>query len=161
MAVPHLQQVGAIRPTGPRRVSDASLPGRWPANQGTRYAQEILAQTDESVEQVSIEPNGNWTVPGGKVAASAATPSQEASLVDDDDIVVSEVSKVGGGRASLSTPHLATPTSAASRDTSSAPRSSNKRPVEVIDLTLSDDDDVPARPVKRANYGSGFPGFQT
>lgn len=126
-----------------------------------RYAQQILKKTSESVEQVTIEPNGEWAVPGAK---KEVTPNHEASYVDDDDIVVSEVTKTAGrsttaaSRASASTPHLATPTSVASRDTSAAPRSSNKRPApEVIDLTLSDDDEPP-RPVKRANYGADFSG---
>lgn len=100
-------------------------------------------------------------------AVSAITPKQEASFIDDDDVVVaSEFSKVIGRNttasslASVSTPQLATPTSAVSRDNSTAPRSSNKRPApEVIDLTLSDDDDVPARPVKRANTGTNGFGY--
>jgi E3 SUMO-protein ligase PIAS1 len=128
---------------------------------GPRYASQILAQTSDSIEQVTIEPNGEWAVPGAK---KETTPKQDASFVDDDDIIVSEVSKTAGRSTaapsvvSVPTPHLATPTSVASRDTSAAPRSSNKRPApEVIDLTLSDDDEPP-RPVKRANYGSGYSG---
>jgi E3 SUMO-protein ligase PIAS1 len=109
------------------------------------------------VEQVTIEPNGEWAVPGAK---KQVTPSQqEARYVDDDDIVVSEVTRTGGRSTAAPSlppapsPHLATPTSVASRDTSAAPRSSNKRPAaEVIDLTLDDSDDEP--PPKRANYGA-------
>lgn len=125
-----------------------------------RYARQILTQTPESVEQVTIEPNGEWVAPGAK---KEVTPNHEASFVDDDDIVVSEVTRAAGkistglSQTTAPTPHLATPTSVASRDTSAAPRSSNKRPApEVIDLTLSDDDEPP-RPVKRANHGHGFP----
>ncbi|AEO69528.1 fdeb5bbb-d0b0-4499-b5dd-56976a7dcda6 [Thermothielavioides terrestris] len=124
------------------------------------YARDILVRTPESVEQVTIEPDGKWSVPGAK---KEATPTQEASCVDDDDIVVSEIARTGGrttttpSLATAPTTHLATPTSVASRDTSAAPRSSSKRPaVEVIDLTLSDDDDEPPRAVKRANYGGGY-----
>ncbi|KAL2201566.1 PINIT domain-containing protein [Corynascus similis CBS 632.67] len=124
------------------------------------YARQILTQTPESVEQVTIEPNGEWVAPGAK---KEVTPNHEASFVDDDDIVVSEVTRAAGkistglSQTTAPTPHLATPTSVASRDTSAAPRSSNKRPApEVIDLTLSDDDEPP-RPVKRANHGHGFP----
>ena len=132
---------------------------KTPAKQN-RYARQILAQTTDAVEQVTIEPNGEWAVPGAK---KEATPNQEASYLDDDDIVVSQVTKTAGrastgpAQVAASTPHLATPTSVASRDTSAAPRSSKKRPApEVIDLTLSDDDDEPPRPVKRSNYGGGY-----
>ncbi|KAK4034084.1 PINIT domain-containing protein [Parachaetomium inaequale] len=122
------------------------------------YARQILTQTSEEVEQVTIEPNGEWAVPGAK---KEATPHQEASYLDDDDIVVSQVIVTAGRATTAPTqaapaPHLATPTSVASRDTSAAPRSSNKRPApEVIDLTLSDEDEPP-RPVKRANHGAGW-----
>ncbi|AEO57449.1 hypothetical protein MYCTH_2138861 [Thermothelomyces thermophilus ATCC 42464] len=125
------------------------------------YARQILTQTPESVEQVTIEPNGEWAVPGAK---KEVTPDHETSYLDDDDVVVSEeVTKTarrastGPSQAAAPTPHLATPTSVASRDASAAPRSSNKRPApEVIDLTLSDDDEPP-RPVKRPNQGFGLP----
>ncbi|KAK4123893.1 hypothetical protein N657DRAFT_690543 [Parathielavia appendiculata] len=122
------------------------------------YARDILTQTPESVEQVTIEPNGEWAVPGAK---KQATPNrQEASFVDDDDIVISEITRTGGRSTAAPslppapTPHLATPTSVASRDTSAAPRSSNKRTAdEVIDLTLDDSDDEPPPP-KRPNHGN-------
>ncbi|GAB1320754.1 E3 SUMO-protein ligase pli1 [Madurella fahalii] len=130
------------------------------------YAREILAKTSDSVEQVTIETDGKWTVPGAK---RDETPKrQEASYVDDDDVIVSsEVTKMTSRNtetpslvsASASTPYLGTPASAVSADISTGPRSSSKRPApEVIDLTLSDDDEPP-RPVKRANYGNnGYPG---
>ncbi|KAL2128580.1 hypothetical protein VTI74DRAFT_9005 [Chaetomium olivicolor] len=128
------------------------------------YAREILTQTPESVEQVTIEPDGKWRMPGAK---KEATPTQESNVVDDDDLVISEVIQAGTrstatpSLTSAATPHLATPTSvvSVSRDTSTAPRSSNKRPVaEVIDLTLSDDDDGPPL-AKRVNYGTnGYSG---
>lgn len=140
-----------------------------------RYARQILTQTADSVEQVTIEPSGEWAVPGARkqssttTTATTTTPNkhQDASYIDDDDVVaISDIGGRGaGGRSlpssasvvSLPTPHLATPTS---RDTSAAPRSSvsNKRPApEVIDLTLSDDDEEDAPPpVKRAKYAGGY-----
>jgi len=66
---------------------------------------------------------------------------------------MSTPSRILGGNG-----YLGTPSDGYSRDTSTVPRSgsSNKRPApDVIDLTLSDDDEPAARPVKRANYGSG------
>ncbi|KAL1838845.1 hypothetical protein VTJ49DRAFT_2168 [Mycothermus thermophilus] len=125
------------------------------------YVRDILTKTSDCVEQVTIEPDGKWSVPG---ANKHATPSHETTSLDDD-IVISEVTRTNRGsstvgtapgRASTSTPHLATPTSVASTPSAAAPpsRTSTKRPApEVIDLTLSDSDDEPARPVKRANYG--------
>ncbi|KAK4115157.1 hypothetical protein N656DRAFT_766425 [Canariomyces notabilis] len=131
------------------------------------YARDILSQTSESVEQVTIETDGKWVVPGRE---RDVTPKvQEASFVDDDDVfIASEVTKTANRNtetpsmlsASGSTPYFGTPASAASQDGPTAARSSSKRPApEVIDLTLSDDDEPPARPVKRANYGSnGYSG---
>ncbi|KAL2271860.1 hypothetical protein VTJ83DRAFT_1231 [Remersonia thermophila] len=125
------------------------------------YVREILSKTSDSVEQVTIEPDGQWSVPG---ANKHDTPSHDATSLDDD-VVISEVTSTNRagstagtahGRASTSTPHLATPTSVASTPSATAlpSRASTKRPApEVIDLTLSDSDDEPARPVKRANYG--------
>ena len=112
---------------------------------------------------MTIEPNGTWAVPGAK---KDVTPSQEASYVDDDDLAVPEAVKSGGrttttpSLVSAPTSYLATPSSIASRDVSTAPKSSGKRPArEVIDLTWSDDEDAAARPVKRANHGtSGYQG---
>ncbi|KAK3301557.1 PINIT domain-containing protein [Chaetomium strumarium] len=124
------------------------------------YAREILTKTSEDVEQVTIEPNGEWSMPGTK---KKDTPNKETSYVEDEDVVVSSVTRTAGrttktpGLVAAPPAHLATPTSVASRDTSAAPRSaSGKRPApEVIDLTLSDDDEPP-RPVKRANLGHQY-----
>ncbi|KAK3374974.1 PINIT domain-containing protein [Podospora didyma] len=128
------------------------------------YVREILVETSDSVEQVTIEPDGKWAVPG--VRKEERKGSQETSFVDDDDLVVSEASNNNTYRTSTVTPSrgtgpaslLGTPsnTTNTSRDTQSVSRSGSKRPLpEVIDLTFSDDDDEPARPVKRANYGYG------
>lgn len=122
------------------------------------YVREILVKTPKTVEQVTIEPDGKWSVPGAKNETASA--ANEASLLDDDDLTVSEVFW-GSNRTSTATPNrgaapalaLGTPTNGAS-STPSISRSGSKRPApEVIDLTLSDDDEPPARPVKRPNYG--------
>ncbi|KAK0668662.1 putative E3 SUMO-protein ligase [Cercophora samala] len=118
------------------------------------YARDILARTSESTEQVTIEPNGEWALPGAK-KDTGGTRSQEASYVDDDDLVVYEnPSKPSYSSAQhpSSAAYLGTPQSGASRDTSAAPRSSSKRAApEVIDLISSDDEDD-VQPAKRPRY---------
>ncbi|KAK3505109.1 PINIT domain-containing protein [Neurospora crassa] len=126
------------------------------------YAQGILEATPKSVEQVTIEPTGKWIEPG---AEKVTVPdSAEASFVDDDDLYVSEVlsaanhdfSTPGRSTTGASTTLIGTPMNGSTGGTPSLARPSNnnnKRSApEVIDLTLSDDDEPP-RPVKRANYG--------
>ena len=138
------------------------------ANTHYRYAQGILEATSKSIEQVTIEPTGKWIAPG---AEKATVPdSAEASFVDDDDVYVSEV--LSAANHDFSTPGrsttgvstlMGTPMNGSTGGTPSLARSSTtnnngKRPApEVIDLTLSDDDEPP-RPVKRANYGDSYYG---
>lgn len=134
-----------------------------------RYAKGILEATPKSVEQVTIEPTGKWIEPG---AAKVEVPdSAEASFVDDDDLYGLEVlsatnhdfSTPGRSTTGASTTLIGTPMNGSTGGTPSLARSTNnnnnKRPApEVIDLTLSDDDEPP-RPMKRANYGmSGYYG---
>ncbi|KAK3333888.1 PINIT domain-containing protein [Cercophora scortea] len=130
------------------------------------YVREILVETSESVEQVTIEPDGKWAAPGMQRAAKSE--SHEASFLDDEDFVISEYPRSRNqsngtpARAGTVAGLIGTPTTN-SRDSSAMPRSatSNKRTLpEVIDLTFSDDDDEPpARPMKRQNYGSnGYSG---
>ena len=120
--------------------------------------QEILTQTDKSVDQVTIEPNGTWAAPGAKNEPKAATKGANLYSIDDLEVVAFP------GPDTLSTPTrmhapisvTGTPTTI-SRDSSAPARSGSKRPADVIDLTLSDEED---RPVKRTNlgangYGSG------
>ncbi|KAI1268665.1 hypothetical protein F5Y18DRAFT_441415 [Xylariaceae sp. FL1019] len=128
------------------------------------YVKDILENTSDSLDQVTIEPNGQWH----KNASSEnprkrARTSNSASIDVDDDISFlpsGQGSSHGGhsGAHAYSTPSrsFATP-SASSREPSGAPRSTNKRAAtEVIDLTLSsDEDDEPfaLRPPKRQNLG--------
>lgn len=129
---------------------------------------EIIKGTPESVEQVTIEPDGHWVLPG-VTQKKAKSVSHDASFLDDEDYPFSSMFQTpnqhrstptraqGGSVASAATAYLDTPSNSASRDSSAIPKSatSNKRSMsEVIDLTLSDDDE-PAP--KRTNYGSnGF-----
>ncbi|KAK4455970.1 E3 SUMO-protein ligase pli1 [Podospora aff. communis PSN243] len=124
------------------------------------YVREIVKETPDSVDQVTIDPYGKWSVPGA-ARANKQAKSSAASFVDDDEVVISSVGN--GGAANLGTPNrpgavpaptslIGTPTTINSRDSSVVGRSGSKRPAEVIDLTLSDEDND-HRLAKRANYG--------
>lgn len=128
-----------------------------------RYVQDILNSTSSSTEQVTIEPDGKW-IAGSKTENGVGDDDDS----DSDDLV--EISGPPSGYAQVkteptdrlrnllipgSTPpaqsrepsHTATPSSTSRANTGS------KRTSEVIDLTLSDDDEPP-RPSKRTAYGT-------
>ncbi|KAI0914389.1 hypothetical protein F4824DRAFT_64563 [Ustulina deusta] len=129
------------------------------------YVRDILESTKDSVEQVTIEPDGQWSTQLTEVAPKKSRPSNTNTSIDvEDDIsVVTDNPSHSNGRYG-GTPHsYATPIrtfmsggspSSGSRELSGAPRSGgSKRPAaEVIDLTLdSDEDDAPLfRPPKKA-----------
>lgn len=127
------------------------------------YVQEVLENTPDSLEQVTIEPDGVWKLKTEEPEPSRSRPSASSRIDDDDDLaILSDSHGTGNGvRNTMSTPtplrsqfSSGTP-NGGSRETPSAPRSgSNKRPAEVIDLTLSsDEDDEPIRPPKRQYQG--------
>ncbi|KAI0406604.1 PINIT domain-containing protein [Xylaria palmicola] len=130
------------------------------------YARDILEKTGDSVEQVTIEPDGHWTTQSNESAPRQSRVSNANTSIDvDDDISVLSFDNLYGNGAShaFSTPtrtFMGTPSSS-SREPSNAPRSGGKkRPAaEVIDLTLSsDEDNAPiARPIKKQNFGSFLP----
>ncbi|RYP62632.1 hypothetical protein DL769_007238 [Monosporascus sp. CRB-8-3] len=142
------------------------------------YVRDILENTSESQEQVTIEPDGQWRTEAGESEPRRPRySSNNAKAEDDDDISILSDSRAFNGTTSRQildessppTPNhsmfnIATPSgasTAASREPSSVPRSGGgKRPAEVIDLTLSsDEDDEPiVRAPKRQNYGQGFDG---
>ncbi|KAL1872781.1 hypothetical protein VTK73DRAFT_1331 [Phialemonium thermophilum] len=118
------------------------------------YVKDILLNTSSSTEQVTIEPNGQWSAKKAEKAQSNPEP-REASLVEDNDVVET---------SAISKNPMSTPTRPASSltthhdgsgDIYSAQRlgsTSSKRPArEVIDLTLSDDEELVHRPAKRQN----------
>lgn len=134
-----------------------------------RYVRDILDNTSKSVEQVDIQPNGEWKAHGHVEDEVKPEPQHDAfDLLDDDDLLISDVSYAG---RSTNTPNTLAPTTGAhtpapgaSRESSSmAPRSGGtKRSHEVIDLTLSDDDEPPQPARKRQQYqhpGSRPPPF--
>ncbi|KKY38663.1 putative miz zinc finger protein [Diaporthe ampelina] len=126
------------------------------------YVRDILDRTSRSVEQVDIEPNGRWKAHGSVEEVAEPEPEHEALAIDDDDLVISEISYVGNRGTNTPntlapTTSTPTPVTAASREGSSMPRSGgNKRAhAEVIDLTLSEDEEPPEPPRKKVQYGAG------
>ncbi|KAI0969362.1 hypothetical protein F4678DRAFT_440177 [Xylaria arbuscula] len=129
------------------------------------YVRDILENTTDSTEQVTIEPDGRWSTQLTEAAPKKYRPSNTNASIDVEDdvsVVTDNFSHSNGGYGG--TPHpYSTPIrsfmgggtpGSGSREPSGAPRSGgNKRPAaEVIDLTLdSDEDDEPLlRPSKKA-----------
>ncbi|KAH6671601.1 putative SUMO ligase SizA [Plectosphaerella plurivora] len=130
------------------------------------YVRDILAKTPESAEQVTIMPNAEWRMGSAQNDKGGAGASSAATLDGDDDLEISEVSYISGGRQ-LQTPirsvqSTATPTTTGvSRESSSLPRGSgsisNKRPAAVVvDLTLSSDDEEGMVNRKRRSSASAW-----
>ncbi|KAI1777860.1 zf-MIZ-domain-containing protein [Hypoxylon cercidicola] len=137
------------------------------------YVQEVLENTPDSEKKVVIEPDGQWRTETEEHEPSQPRPAVGSSRIDDDD----DLSIIGshgfgsngnggsaGGRNALSTPIRSLVASGTpngdTRGTPSTQRSgSNKRPAEVIDLTLSsDEDDEPiVRAPKRQYLGPSGP----
>ncbi|KAF2143038.1 uncharacterized protein K452DRAFT_326218 [Aplosporella prunicola CBS 121167] len=126
-----------------------------------QYVQDILQKTSSSVEKVTIEPDGKWT-PGDRVESQTRNGTSDNGAgddSDDDDLVEISDYRV----ANLKQEQSQTPVSGAhtppgsSREQSAAAapatNSRSKRKSEVIDLTLSDDDEPP-RPAKRQAYNT-------
>ncbi|KAI8966869.1 zf-MIZ-domain-containing protein [Daldinia sp. FL1419] len=134
------------------------------------YVQEVLENTPDSCEQVTIEPDGQWRIKSEEPEPTRSRPPNNTKIEDDDDIsILSDThgfgnsaagGSVGNVRNALSTPNRSLPgggtPNGGLRETPNTQRSgSSKRPTEVIDLTLSsDEDDEPiVRPPKRQNLG--------
>ena len=127
------------------------------------YVQDILDKTSSSVDQVTIEPDGQWKAVDHGDDINNRQKSQARAAYDndsDDDIIeIDDTPKKSGtvdkikAEHNSATPALAQQTPPVSREASTvAPRPSAKRPsTAVIDLTLSDDEDEPPRPAKRTN----------
>ncbi|KAL6704649.1 E3 SUMO-protein ligase pli1 [Coniothyrium glycines] len=118
-----------------------------------QYVEEILAQA-RNADQVTIEPNGTWSIQKEPSPARNGYSHQHDDDSDDDIVELPADYRVRNIKnetaltpSSLSTPPIP------SRETSSAPRSGQKRTSEVVDLTFSDDDEPP-RPAKKVAYNT-------
>lgn len=104
--------------------------------------QDILDSTPKDVDSVTVDPDGKWSV------TTQRSPSADFGPNSDDDEDIIEIQ--GLSQATRVNPSSQTPSSSGVREGTAVPRSSSKRPIsQVIDLTLSDDDEPP-RPAKRA-----------
>ena len=132
-----------------------------------QYFQDVLRQTDQSINKVTIEPDGQWKkIVEGEENRSGPNKGRATYDDDSDDDLVEIPSDTGRVTQIKNEPQSATPGFAqqtpplSSREPSlsnaSATRpgynqaNSSKRPSSaVVDLTLSDDEDEPPRPAKR------------
>jgi len=135
-----------------------------------QYVQEILERTPSSVDQVTIEPDGQWSFSNTSKNGSASKRKRDEDSEDygddddeyddsDDLVEISDPRVQSIKNESPATPFSLTRTPPAlyldvsAPYSASAPRTGQKRRSEVIDLTLSDDDEPP-RPEKRQAYST-------
>lgn len=169
MGLSHMQPASRLRKPGSGRVSHTLFcclsRSRLTRRARFRYVKDILANTPAQQDQVTIEPDGRWHAPGleGETIETSRESHDDASYIDDDDdaLIISDISFVGVDRSCVTpgqaAPGMGTPTTIGSYGSHSIPRassSSGKRPIsQVIDLTLSDDDEPPDPAPKRQNFG--------
>lgn len=120
----------------------------------SRYVKDILKNTSRSVDQVTIQPQGQW-----ELHSKPDKVSQPNGVASDEDDDLVEITKTGdsvtmGTPRAWGTPVGGNPLSSREHSSSSvAPRSagstSSKRPIAaIIDLTSSGDEDE--EPIARA-----------
>ncbi|KAI9826801.1 MAG: SUMO ligase siz1 [Thelocarpon impressellum] len=136
------------------------------------YVDEILRSTARSVEQVTIEPGGQWSasrresLPMRMNGTGLGTDDDDDDDDDDEDEIV-EIQDVRVNslkrEANPTTHQVWNSPAPSSRDASTSATPSVSRPLSgkrpasaVIDLTLSDDDEEPIRPAKRP-HTNGVP----
>ena len=122
-----------------------------------QYVDDILKATPKSVDQVTIEPDGKWSTRSNAKSPRRSTNGHRSSDDEDDLVEIQEVPRIASIKteASHESGMLRTPpTSSREPSTSSGAHSSGsrKRPVaQVVDLTLSDEDEDEVRLPKRRN----------
>ena len=118
-----------------------------------QYVEEILAKV-RNADQVTISPTGEWStekVPSPRKSGNAVAADDDDDDDDDDIVEIPDYRVTSIKSEAVQTPtYLSTPPMP-SREPSTAPRSGMKRTSEVVDLTLSDDDEPP-RPAKKVAY---------
>lgn len=122
------------------------------------YVQDILRNVPQDTVQVKVKPDGQWmNEKEPSVAKRQSNGNGHGYGYEDEDDSEEELAEIPDYRvAAIKNEAVPTPQSlssirtppAPSREASSAPRTGSKRGSEVIDLTLSDDDEP--RPKKVA-----------
>ncbi len=132
-----------------------------------QYVNDILNRTPKSVDQVFIEPTGEWSQASDN--DSSSRPNGNHASSDDEDLIeIKDMPRVAAVKSEATGPLMRTPpTSSREQSTSSGapPSTGNKRSRgNIIDLTFSsDEDDQPPRAPKRQLTNtssatlSGFP----
>ncbi len=126
-----------------------------------QYVNNILQSTPEHVEAVVVQPDGQWAVqtnPDGSNRNSNPTPSEDG---DDEDLLEIQEKVDPQPKVETLTPHSVRTPPLSSSDASGAQSASRtaKRPrEEVIDLTLSDDDEPPTKSSRGSYSTSQTPG---
>ena len=119
-----------------------------------RYFKEILDNVPKDTDQVTVEPDGRWSNEKEKATPRNSSYGYNASPDTDEDLVEISDYRVSAIKNEAYTPQSLTHTPPlSSREASTAPRTGSKRGSEVIDLTLSDDDE-PVRPTKKVAYST-------
>lgn len=137
-----------------------------------KYVEEILRTTPKSTEQITIEPNGDWSVVKDADSEQKANGSQARAHYDDDfdddeDLVeidgppnntINRLKTEATGSPMFAqpptptyvnqTPPFSSREPSVAQSAASAPRPAKRAANAVIDLTLSDEDEPP-RPAKR------------
>lgn len=130
------------------------------------YVQEILQKMPQSVDQVTLEPNGTWKPVVEDFSNSNRNGRSYADDDDDDDLIeISDYRPAGLKAETPATPSFGMTTPMHTPGSNSGNRANGmggagtKRKSEVIDLTLSDDDDAPPakRPATTASAASNIP----
>jgi hypothetical protein len=120
---------------------------------------------------VTIEPSGRWSYSGAQNGNSATNGIKHEYDEDDSDDLV-EVTEVSRPSIKNETPTIPfsfnlAPQVPSPGSAASAPRAGQKRKSEVIDLTLSDDDEPLAKrpaydtPNSLPDQRNGYPSFKT
>jgi len=128
---------------------------------------DILRSTPKSVDQVTIEPNGQWSQTSGNTPSPPRTFNGRASSDGEEDLVeIRDIPRLNSVKNEFTrepgwmrTPPISSREQSTSSAQPPAPASGKKRPAgQVVDLTLSsDEDEEPPRASKMHKSSNHLP----